>query len=139
MERCIENGYLRSVRHGGAARFYSHNVRRHMQRSEIDIIFDFFQRFVSHKSAFLKIHTAVEHAVSDGRDFLHIRNYAVLFIHQRVQHHFNGLRVRRHSSRNFYLAFFTLMNQHRAVLTDTFAHAFCEHAFVIHFYKLILK
>ena len=72
MERRVEHGNLRRVRHSLHARLDTHNVCRHMERTEVDVAFDKFKRFVVDTCAFFKNNAAVEHSVTDRRYFLHV-------------------------------------------------------------------
>ena len=47
-------------------------VCRHMERTEVDVAFDKFKRFVVDTCAFFKNNAAVEHSVTDRRYFLHV-------------------------------------------------------------------
>ena len=90
MERGVEHGNLRRAGHDRLAGQNALQVGGVVERAQGEAVANGLLARVVHDAAGGELVAAVQHAVADRADFLHVRDYAVILVHQRFQNQLDG-------------------------------------------------
>ena len=141
MERGVEHGHLRRVRHDFLARLDAHQVRRIVQRAQRDELADGSLHFVGDDAAGGELLAAVQHAVTHRADFIHGLEHALFRVKQRAQH-----QLRRHDVVRNRLVEVDDLRHVRGLLVqvgafnrDALHLPLDDHLLVVHVHQLVLQ
>ena len=101
MESSVENSDHRSIGHDRLARADAHQVRGVVKRRKVVEAFNGFNDLVGKKHGFGELLAAVNNAVTDGEDLIHIGNDAVNGIDQRIENELDSVGVVLHILNEF--------------------------------------
>ncbi len=90
---CIQDNGLGNIGHGLAGRLNTHDVGRHVQRTEGDDLLQLLDYLVCYQCGLFEYLTTMEHPVTYGSNLLQVLDDAVLVIEQHADDQLDGFLV----------------------------------------------
>jgi hypothetical protein len=141
MERGIKYKNLRFAGHGSETTLDTHKVSNGVKRCESLALLELSENVVCHKDRLGEISAAVDNAVTDSLDLVHICDNADLLVGECVNYVLHSRGVILHRSFLNYLNVLKelLVSDARALAADSFAYALSGHYLGLGVDELILK
>ena len=143
VEAGIEHGDLRYAGHDLFTGFDPHQIRRVMERAEVEAFPDRFLDFLIDKHGAVELFAAVQNAMTDSADLLHGCDHASVSTDERIQHQTDGFAVILHFAVLTLAALFggagDGMGELAVFKSDLLANALRKQLFGLHIDQLIFQ
>ena len=139
MERGIEDENLGNLRHNGGTAVDTHQMCRGMQGCKVNAHTKLFHDLGGDQAGLKEVGTAVDDAVTDSLDLLHILDAAVLRIGQRIDEDLGSNGVVGHVHCKLNLSAVGKLMRDLAVKSNTLADTLCKDISRFHIKELVLQ